>query len=85
MTNLEPWRITDGGLYGSVRSGSFSAKVDQATVSFNHLDFKVAADKPEGTYILCAIHVPWIEAVLKGNAVLQLISDAEGYERTGRA
>ncbi|MCX6559205.1 MAG: PKD domain-containing protein [Candidatus Aminicenantes bacterium] len=79
MTNLEPWRIKDGGLYGSVRSGSFSAKVDQASVSFNHLDFKVAADKPEGTYFLCAIHVPWIEAILKGDAVLQLISDAEGY------
>ena len=79
MTNLEPWMIGDKGLSGKARSGSLSAKLVEATVGVNHLDFEVAANTPKATFYQCAIHVPWIGAVLKGNAVMQLISQAEGY------
>jgi PKD repeat protein len=82
MTNTQPWRLEGGGLFGFESSGKFTSQVQEASVSFDHLDFKVSADVPTATYSQCEIHIPWINAVLKGDATIFKSGDPSGEYKT---
>ncbi len=79
MNNLQDWIVGAGGLSGRAKSGIFDANLGDGHFHFQDVEFSVTNDSPDGIYHGLAVQVPWIAAVLQGDAKLVKIDDQIGY------
>jgi PKD repeat protein len=79
MNTPEDWVVQNGGLSGKSKSGPFASDIGEGSLAFQSVEFGMSNDVPSGKYIGLAVKVPWIEAVLKGDAELVLLSPQDGY------
>ena len=83
ILETDGWVVNDFGVCGHVESPAYSMKFKKGSIAFDSVIFDATGGKFSALYKNLDVHVPWLEAHLKGDATLNSLSGQYGLNFSG--